>query len=249
MAWTTSTPALADARPTAEARPGDRNHADRSTLHIAGVGSVVSHDLRTPLNAIIGFAELMGRGLFGPLGDPRYEEYVSYIGAAGRDLLRSTEETLALITVLCGQGSICRVAPTDLRQVALESCAAFAGDGPRFDLSGLVSPPVVADRVALRHVFDSLLKNAVAASPRGQRIAIATTAELDLVRVTFTVHGRGGLRRNEAGAGLMLARRLLELHGSALQETELSPDLWAASFSLERQVALEPIQADLFTPA
>ena len=35
----------------------------------------MSHELRTPLNAIIGFSEIMGSGMFGPLGADRYGEY------------------------------------------------------------------------------------------------------------------------------------------------------------------------------
>ncbi|HEV3373492.1 MAG TPA: PAS-domain containing protein, partial [Xanthobacteraceae bacterium] len=35
----------------------------------------MSHELRTPLNAIIGFSEMMGAGMFGPLGPDKYREY------------------------------------------------------------------------------------------------------------------------------------------------------------------------------
>jgi len=39
----------------------------------------MSHELRTPLNAINGFSDIMCKEMFGPLGDPRYKEYVSDI--------------------------------------------------------------------------------------------------------------------------------------------------------------------------
>ena len=35
----------------------------------------MSHELRTPLNAIIGFSEVMTHEMFGPRGQPRYQEY------------------------------------------------------------------------------------------------------------------------------------------------------------------------------
>jgi len=41
--------------------------------------AIMSHDLRTPLNAIIGFSDTMRHKIFGPLGDARYEDYLSDI--------------------------------------------------------------------------------------------------------------------------------------------------------------------------
>jgi len=47
----------------------------------------MSHELRTPLNAINGFSDIMKKEMFGPLGDPRYKEYVSDILFSGQHLL------------------------------------------------------------------------------------------------------------------------------------------------------------------
>ena len=51
----------------------------------------MSHELRTPLNAVIGFTDLMRQGMFGSLGNERYEEYATLIydfraTASGPDL-------------------------------------------------------------------------------------------------------------------------------------------------------------------
>src|SRR5690606_20703037 len=47
----------------------------------------MSHELRTPLNAIIGFSEIMGSGMFGPLGADKYVEYCHDIHQSGQYLL------------------------------------------------------------------------------------------------------------------------------------------------------------------
>lgn len=47
----------------------------------------VSHDVRSPLNAVIGFAELMRRNTFGPLGNKQYETHIAMIHESGQDVL------------------------------------------------------------------------------------------------------------------------------------------------------------------
>ena len=47
----------------------------------------MSHELRTPLNAIIGFSEIIGDQLFGPVGSPKYLEYAHDIWDSGTHLL------------------------------------------------------------------------------------------------------------------------------------------------------------------
>ena len=64
----------------------------------------MSHELRTPLNAILGFSEILERGLFGPLGDPRYREFAADIHASGTHLLQVIGNILDLcgVSVPCG---------------------------------------------------------------------------------------------------------------------------------------------------
>ena len=58
----------------------------------------MSHELRTPLNAINGFSDIMKKEMFGPLGDPRYKEYVNDILFSGQHLL-SLINDLSLIHI------------------------------------------------------------------------------------------------------------------------------------------------------
>lgn len=54
----------------------------------------VSHELRTPLNAVLGFSEAVLARIFGPLGDPRYVEYIENIHDSGAHLLSLVEDLM-----------------------------------------------------------------------------------------------------------------------------------------------------------
>ncbi len=66
----------------------------------------MSHELRTPLNAVIGFSDLMGAELFGPLGHDRYRDYTRHIRECSRTLLKCTEDTLALTSSLAKRETV-----------------------------------------------------------------------------------------------------------------------------------------------
>ena len=61
-----------------------------------GSVSRIGHDLRTALNAIMGYSEVMTHRMHGPLGHPKYDEYVVYMRTSGAALLRVSNEVLAL---------------------------------------------------------------------------------------------------------------------------------------------------------
>src|SRR5580698_3464285 len=63
---------------------------------------MVSHELRTPLNSIIGFSEILGREIYGPLGAPQYKEYAGIIQASGLRLLRLVNQVLELAKLEAG---------------------------------------------------------------------------------------------------------------------------------------------------
>ena len=56
----------------------------------------IGHDLRTALNAIMGFSEIMTQKLHGPLGHPKYEEYVNHVRFSGEALLAVSHEVLMI---------------------------------------------------------------------------------------------------------------------------------------------------------
>ncbi len=75
--------------PTQAARDG--SGAQKSFLRM------VSHELRTPLNSIIGFSEILGQEVYGPLGAPQYAEYAQIINDSGKRLLGLLNHVLDIV--------------------------------------------------------------------------------------------------------------------------------------------------------
>mgnify|MGYP003676395590 CR=1 FL=1 len=59
--------------------------------------SQISHEFRTPLNAIIGFADMIGSEILGPVGQSRYKEFAGDISSSGQHLLGDVPEELKCI--------------------------------------------------------------------------------------------------------------------------------------------------------
>ena len=64
----------------------------------------LSHEFRTPLNAVIGFSDLMKTHTFGPIGHPKYEEYVGDIHSSASHLLGLIEDVLILSRYEAAEG-------------------------------------------------------------------------------------------------------------------------------------------------
>ena len=62
----------------------------------------MNHELRTPLNHVIGFADMMSTGYVGKLTEKQHE-YVSNIGASGKDLLHFISEILEFANLENGE--------------------------------------------------------------------------------------------------------------------------------------------------
>lgn len=63
----------------------------------------MSHELRTPLNSIIGFAEVLDKQLYGPLGSNRYKEYAGMVVSSGQHLLMLINRILDLSRLEAGR--------------------------------------------------------------------------------------------------------------------------------------------------
>jgi len=217
--------------------------------------------LRTPLNAIIGFADLMSKETFGPLGSPRYREYLKdIVGSGGHALslvndihdlsrlqvgtMQLEEEVLELPAIV---GETLRMVRRDAEQtgVALQESIEpqlplLRGDGKR-----------------VRQVLINLLANAIKFTPANGSVRLSAFRRDGEIRIVVSDSGIGipdipkALERiarvgqhmsgkcDGLGLGLPLARQLMEAHGGQLDiESEMGQGTTVtASFPLWRVVS------------
>jgi len=198
----------------------------------------MSHELRTPLNAIIGFSEVIGSALFGPL-DARYRDYAQDIHGSGHHLLRIINDLLDLSKVEAGRlelhedvAPIARLFETCRRMMADRAATA----GVELDIEP-TAIEVEADELRLEQVLLNLVSNAVKFTPAGGTIRVAAHIT-ESGRVAISVADSGiGMAQDEipralqpfgqidnslsrphggTGLGLPLAVRLVELHGGTM---------------------------------
>ena len=204
--------------------------------------ALMSHELRTPLNAIIGFSEVLGGEMFGPLGNKRYREYAYDIHGAGCHLLALINDILDLSKAEAGKFDLNTedVAPGDLIGECLKLMRGRAVEAKlslTHGVSGSV-PNLLVDRLRLKQILLNLLSNAVKFTPPGGAIRVSTEMDLEgrmIIAVSDTGIGiapdmiqvalepfrqiSSPFARNAEGTGLglSLTKALMESHGGQLQ--------------------------------
>jgi signal transduction histidine kinase len=203
----------------------------------------MSHELRTPLTAIIGFSEIIGSELKGPLGNSEYKEYAAGIGDSGRHLLDVINDVLDLVRAESGAMSL-EVKPCTPSSL-LDSVARLLASNA--EKAGLVLVmdcpddvrPFETDGTKLRQVLVNLVSNGIKFTPIGGEIRIAvdqdpvtlntrfrvidtgigmSTSDLALAQTPFgqAKSNRAGIDSDAgggAGLGLPLSRRFVEVLG------------------------------------
>jgi PAS domain S-box-containing protein len=201
----------------------------------------MSHELRTPLNAIIGFSELIRGEIFGPLGSPKYLEYVRDINLSGTHLLALINDILDLSKIEAGK--------VDLYKSAVDVAAAVWSSlhlvGERAEVGGVKLeteiadnlPSLYADERKLKQILINLLSNAVKFTGVGGKVTVRVWSHPNdgyVLQISDTGIGiapenipralapfqqvDSDLNRQYEGTGLGLAlsKSLVELHGGSL---------------------------------
>ncbi|MDX2308441.1 MAG: HAMP domain-containing sensor histidine kinase [Hyphomicrobium sp.] len=202
----------------------------------------MSHELRTPLNAVIGFTDIMHAELLGPVGHDRYREYISHIRDSGRDLLKSSEDTLALTALLgapdCGEAHT----PLSLASVLTDAWSFFGasrvGGSPLIERHGFDGIEVVAGARPTRQLLINMLTEARVRAGAEGRVIVTARERSGTVELEITVPG-GEPRPSHAPKSLSLsiARAIADLMGSSVTETvDADGTTWRLATTFDRAV-------------
>lgn len=137
----------------------------------------MSHELRTPLNAIIGFSEMIEKQMLGPIGTPKYIDYIVGIRESGEHLLDLISDILDMSKIEAGKYTldleefnllkILRLAVHMMEGRALEAGVKIFSSIP--DGEDL---PMRGDRRAIMQMILNVLSNAVKFTEDGGEVRL-----------------------------------------------------------------------------
>lgn len=195
---------------------------DERLVALGSMSSVMAHELRNPLASLKGHAQLLVEDLE---DEPKKKARAERVVGEAERLEALTTSLLDFVR----DGPIERsaVTPAELVARALEGLATS-----RVTVSLERAPTEVhVDVVRLARALHNLVDNALQASPEGEPVALAITAEGSEVVAEVRDHGAGipegdaaqqmfepfvTTRTKGTGLGLPVARRIAEQHGGTL---------------------------------
>lgn len=205
----------------------------------------MSHELRTPLNAINGFSDIMKKEMFGPLGDPRYKEYVSDILFSGQHLLSLINDILDMSKIEAGKMNLnpeVLIIQDMIDQVIRIVRGRAEENSLTLVYEGGEMPEIQADMRAVKQVLLNLITNAIKFTPEGGKVTIRAEAKYSglIIKVIDTgigipandldrlanpfeqIDSQSSKQREGTGLGLALSKSLVQLHGGNFKiESEL----------------------------
>ncbi len=202
----------------------------------------MSHELRTPLNAVLGLAELIRRGIDGPVTEKQLR-HLEIIDKSGNHLLRLIEDILDVATIESGGLSL-NEQPVGLRALCkecmefVEPVAAPMNHRLCFDFDKTVQG-VICDPRRLKQILINLLNNAIKFTPQAGTIGLDVSGNRETGRIHLQVSDTGiGISKDNlhylfqpfqqidssatrnyegTGLGLALVYRLTDLHGGSVR--------------------------------
>jgi two-component system, cell cycle sensor histidine kinase PleC len=202
--------------------------------------SNMNHELRTPLNHIINFAGMMQANMFGPLGDPRYNEYANDITRSGEYLLGVVSDIIDMANIEAGRVNLERerLAVADLLDEAIRKHQPFADvRGVRINMRSDGPLHVIGDRKSVLQIINNMLRNSVKYTRDGSEVGIRAKRLGDVIQLFFEDNGHGigdemlekmgrPFEQNGSviedgykgsGLGFAISKSLAEMHGGRIR--------------------------------
>lgn len=200
--------------------------------------SNMSHELRTPLNVIIGFSDLLLERLYGDLNSNQID-YLNNVSSSAQHLLNLINQILDLSKIEAGKLEL-SLKPFNITEMVKDLIISVK---PMCEKKGLLltqegfdePKTIVADLTRLKEILFNLLSNAIKFTPKGKISLFFSETEMiwkfDIVDTGIGIdkkdfdqlfqefkRGQSEFVNNSEGTGLglVLTKRLVNLHGGEI---------------------------------